>query len=229
MEKLTFKRQIRIGLGCIILGFILSEVFHNGIFSNIAWVIYGLLFLINPVFPKNAIVGKSGKNWLRLVGAVIVIAGLTTRFGVSDHFLEELSEESDMNITWGDLVEENDTHGGFHGDGTRIMVLQFTETLMEERMAENEKWHVFPLPSELQTVVYGKTEGNVTWGPYIEYDSVGIEIPDITNGYYYFKDRHAESNDPYDSSEVLGRHSFNFTLMLYDSDTDLLYIIKEDT
>lgn len=229
MKKLTFKRQMQIGIICIILGFVLSEIFHTGIFSNIAWVIYGMLFVVHPIFPKNAAEGKHGKLVLRIAGVILVLFGLMTHFGVSDHFLEELSKECDINITWGELVEENDTHGGFHGDGTRIMVIQFTETRLEEQMAENEKWKALPLSDELEKVVYGKTEGNVTSGPYIDYGSVEIKIPEISNGYYYFQDRHSESIDPYDSSVVLGRHSFNFTIMLYDCDTDLLYIVKEDT
>ena len=175
MKKLTFKRQMQLGIVCIILGFILSEI------------------------------------------------------GVSDHFLEELSKDVAINITWGEVVEENDTHGGFHGDGIRIMVIQFTETRLEEQMAETVLWNELPLPEELEKVVYGKTEGNSSTGPYIDYESVGIKIPEITNGYYYFKDRHSESTDLYDSSPILERHSFNFTILLYDCDTDLLYIIEEDT
>jgi len=229
MKKLTFKRQMQLGIVCIILGFILSEIFHTGIFSNIAWVIYGLLFVVHPVFPQNAAEGKHGRKVLRFAGVVLVLFGLTTHFGVSDHFLEELSKDVAINITWGEVVEENDTHGGFHGDGIGIMVIQFTETRLEEHMAETVLWNELPLPGELEKVVYGKTEGNSSTGPYIDYESVGIKIPEITRGYYYFKDRHSESTDLYDSSAILGRHSFNFTILLYDCDTDLLYIIEEDT
>ena len=47
MEKLTFKRQIVLGITLIIAGNILAFVFHKGIFSSIAWIIYGLLFFID--------------------------------------------------------------------------------------------------------------------------------------------------------------------------------------
>ena len=53
MEKLTFGIQIIIGIILIIIANVLSFVLHNGIFSNISWVIYGLLFIINPVYPKR--------------------------------------------------------------------------------------------------------------------------------------------------------------------------------
>ena len=53
MGKLTFKRQIIGGIILIIAGNILAFVFHKGIFSNIVWIIYGLLFIINPVYPEQ--------------------------------------------------------------------------------------------------------------------------------------------------------------------------------
>ena len=42
-------------------------------------------------------------------------------------------------------------------------------------------------------------------------------------------DRHSESEDIYDASRILSRNSFNFTILLYDCDTDLMYIVEEDT
>ena len=53
VEKLTFGIQIIIGIILIIIANVLSFVLHNGIFSNISWVIYGLLFIINPVYPER--------------------------------------------------------------------------------------------------------------------------------------------------------------------------------
>ena len=229
IKKLTFKRQMQIGIGCVVLGFICSEIFKNGIFSNIAWVIYGILFVINPVFPKNAVTGKNGKMWMRAAGILIVVWGLTSHFGVNDTYLDALSEEIGINIAWGNVVESEDSHGGFHGDGIKIMVIQFTETRLEEQMSTNELWNTFPVPDELEKIIYGKTEGTSTEGPYIDYDSVGTEIPEIANGYYYIKDRHSEATDSYDYSKILGRGSLNFTLLVYDCETDLLYICEMDT
>lgn len=169
------------------------------------------------------------RRLLKIIGVIIVCIVLTACFGIGDNYLKDLSKETNLDITRGDVISEADSHGGFHGDGTKIMVLQFMEPLPEEEMVENEKWYELPLPSELESVVYGKTEGNHTSGPYIGYQSVGIKIPEITNGYYYFKDRYPEAIDPYDYSEVLGRGAFNFTILIYDRDTDLLYICEEDT
>ena len=56
---------------------------HNGIFSNISWVIYGLLFIINPVYPERyGNNEKKAKLGVRIAGIICVAVGLLTRFAV---------------------------------------------------------------------------------------------------------------------------------------------------
>ena len=124
-----------------------------------------LLGFLISVFCRTAL-----KTKLMIVAAVIFLAAIVKiGFCVQENPLDKYSNETGMNLSWGDVIEDEDSHGGFHGDGTK------------------------------------------------------------TNGYYFFIDRHSENKDIYDSSEILNRHSFNFTILLYDCDTDLLYIIEEDT
>jgi len=54
-------------------------------------------------------------------------------------------------------------------------------------------------------------------------------IPEVDNGYYYFRDRHYQSTDPTDDSGVLGRASYNFTIAIYDTDSKILYYMELDT
>ena len=119
------------------------------------------------------------------------------------------------------VVEENDTHGGFHGDGTYLLVLDCSEN--KERALELVKeWKAFPLSENLKTVLYGNDT-------YISLLAEETKIPEITNGYYYFYDRHSESTDASDDTNLLSRASYNFTLAIYDSDTDRLYYVEFDT
>ena len=164
-----------------------------------------------------------------IIAAVIVMLILAAKLGAEENPLVKFSKETGINISWGDVLEEADSHGGFHGDGTKITIVHYTDSSLEPEMAESWAWKAIPLPAELEKVVYGKTEGDATTGPYIDYDSVGIELPKITHGYYFFMDRHSESEDIYDASRILSRNSFNFTILLYDCDTDLMYIVEEDT
>lgn len=81
MKKLTFKRQIIFGIALIVVGNTLAFVFHKGIFSNIVWIIYGLLFIINPVYPeKYRYNEKKAKIGVRIAGTICIIIGLITRF-----------------------------------------------------------------------------------------------------------------------------------------------------
>ena len=52
MKKLTFRAQIRISMTLFILCFILATITKQGVFNNIGWIVYGLFFIINPVWPQ---------------------------------------------------------------------------------------------------------------------------------------------------------------------------------
>lgn len=70
MKILTFKRQIILEIILIIIGNMLAFVFHNGIFTNIVWIMYGLLFIINPVYPEQYIIERKGKIGARIAGII---------------------------------------------------------------------------------------------------------------------------------------------------------------
>ena len=82
MKKLTYEKQLLIGVIFLLLMFICSTIFKKGIFCNIGWVVDGLLFVINPVCPKNSEGVKHIHLWIRLSGIIVIIIGLITRFGV---------------------------------------------------------------------------------------------------------------------------------------------------
>lgn len=80
MKRFTFKEQIILGVILVIVGNILAFIFHNGMFSNVVWIIYGLLFLLNPVYPEQYISEKKGKIAARIAGVVCIVIGLLTKF-----------------------------------------------------------------------------------------------------------------------------------------------------
>ncbi len=85
MKRPSFKLQIIFGLALIVIGNTLAFVFHNGVFSNIAWIIYGLLFVVNPSYPERFKYGgneRKAKICVRIVGILCIIIGLITRFVV---------------------------------------------------------------------------------------------------------------------------------------------------
>lgn len=83
MIKFTFKQQI-ITTAIVLLGtFLLSILLKQGIFFNLGWIVSGLMFVFNPVYPDlsvNANLDNIEKS-IRVVGIVLVAIGLSGFFG----------------------------------------------------------------------------------------------------------------------------------------------------
>ena len=146
---------------------------------------------------------------------LLAILLLLSACGKSDA-LSRVCAECETDLHGGVIEAESDSHGGFHNDGCLQLIIQYDESFDTNDMESNPHWHTLPLAGSLRTFVYQ---------PYDE----KLSIPEIKNGYYYFRDRHSESSDPYDDGELLDRYSFNFTLAIFDCDTKKLYFIKYDT
>lgn len=143
----------------------------------------------------------------RLTAALLILI-LLCACG-KDNTLESFSKDCGINLSWGDVVSAEDTHGGFHGDGLGYMRVHYTDGSVTGEMAENEHWNALPLPDKFSPFEFVPTE--------------------IENGYYWFYDRNSEASTPYDDSELLDRCSYNFTLAIYDSDNNDLYLYIYDT
>lgn len=82
MKKLTFQTQFRLLVIFFILCFIACTITKQGIFNNIAWIVYGAAFLINPVWPAAWDYADHQKLTLgcRVGGILAIVIGLITRF-----------------------------------------------------------------------------------------------------------------------------------------------------
>ena len=116
------------------------------------------------------------------------------------------------------VMDELDTHGGFHGDGSYRLILDCSGN-RQEALEIVRGWKPLPL-----------SENGSKAGMWYGYNLVKeANIPTIKNGYYIFKDRHSDSIDRTDDSELFDRTSFNFSIAIYDSDTDIMYYFEFDT
>ena len=83
MKLLTFARQAWLCLIVFVVCMVLSFTLQIGLFHNAAWIFYGVIFFVHPVWPK--VVDWQDPRKLRLgirIGAGLCIAvGLLTRFG----------------------------------------------------------------------------------------------------------------------------------------------------
>lgn len=140
--------------------------------------------------------------------------------------ISEISEMLDIKISDENMINHIETHGGFHGDGLTFYSMEITdEGTVEEIESE---WKSLPLTENITALVYGIKDESSSIGPYISEDGEAL-FPNVENGYYYFYDRHSESTDHYDDTDVLDRHSFNFVIAVFDTDTNRLYYSKFDT
>lgn len=123
------------------------------------------------------------------------------------------------------VEEEADDHGGFLGDGLYYLIMDCSSN--KEKAFENVSgWNELPLSENLSLVMYGGEKDGEIYGYNL---AEKAKIPNVENGCYYFRDRHSESSDSSDDSELFSRSSFNFSLAVYDRDTNKFYYFAFDT
>ena len=142
------------------------------------------------------------------------------QFDISEMIGIEISDE-DMN-----MINHIETHGGFHGDGTTFYSMEIiNDDTIEEIKSE---WKELPLTENLTALIYGLEDESASIGPYISEDGEAL-FPNVDHGSSSFFDRPDESEDHFDDVNVLSRHSFNFVIAIFDTDTNRLYYTKFDT
>ena len=222
MKKLTYARQILVGLILLSLGHLLSWVTGWQYFQNLGWIAYGLLFLIHPVWLESASQNPRIKTYVRIAGAVVILIGLMLRVGGEDDYLQRhISESIGVDVSSGAVEIHYDDHGGFQGEGTGYAVLSFNDENLEQGIASPGGWKKLPLTDNLQTLIYGtRTETKAT-GPFI-----GVTFPKVEEGYWYFYDRQGKTES---DKQVLDRNSYNYTFAIYDAENNRLYVCEYDT
>ena len=119
--------------------------------------------------------------------------------GLKDTAAEHLNVSLD-NTT---VLEEWDTHGGFHGDGEAFIKLSCKDGFEESLGSE---WNPLPLQGDAYRYFY-------EWGGVFEHLESGERvIPEVENGYWYYKN----------TGEM------NWEFALFDCDENILYFYVFD-
>lgn len=129
-----------------------------------------------------------------------------------------------------------DTHGGFHGDGETVIIMSLTPE-QEAQLLKNTQngfcRYDLPFSQPISIALYGgymdRGGTNYYHGSLFNTESGEPIVPQISNGFYLFYDRHSESTDPSNDSRLHYRGSWNFDLAVYDADTRTLYYLVLDT
>ena len=133
-----------------------------------------------------------------------------------------ISERLELDLSECKITKHKDTHGGFLGDGDYFAKIECTNKI-DETIRSN--WKELPISDEINTILE-LVQCNST-SCKSAYDKYGI--PKISNGYYFFLDRHSMSTGNKDDSELNTRSSYNFSLGIYDLDTNIIYYYELDT
>lgn len=129
--------------------------------------------------------------------------------------------ELDLDVMPDGTVEYNiDNHGGFHGDGTTYIQIQWEDgSEILKQIEGKEDWYPTPMPENLRKLA-------------LRMSGLDVQFPadgEIGEGYYFFMDRHNDATDRQDYTAALGRYSYNFTLVIYSINERTLYYCEVDT
>ena len=168
------------------------------------------------------------KRRIILLLCVIFAAALLLSSCVSS-YRDEISAVTGLDVSGKATVTYTNNHGGFLGDGATVITMSFFDNNLEEQIVKNERWRALPMSTNVAVALYGGTaENGAEWSSVVN-DLSDFEMPEITNGYWFFKDRHPQKTDEYDDSEMFSRASFNFVIAVFSVETNTLYYFQIDT
>ncbi len=219
-------------LGCLMAGmWFLSSLIKVTSFVEIISALIGALigatYIISYIFALNKTWNDkkfSIKSFLPIAHCLLALIYLFSLKPTSD-YIDKTTEHFGFTKRDFTVVEELDTHGGFLGDGSYYLILDCSNN-KEQALDEVKCWKKLPLSENLNLIMYGGEKDGVTYGYELAKEA---HMPKISNGYYMFEDRHSESKDSKNDSDLLDRHSSNFSVAIYDCDTDRLYYFEFDT
>lgn len=140
---------------------------------------------------------------------------------------QRISRMTHINVSFGSVLSSMETHGGFFGDGNTYLALQFSNDHLENEIKQNPNWHQLQLTPSL-AIFLGLYDDSSMGSSITDEDGKPL-FPHIKNGYYFFQDRSSQSTDIYDDSHAWDPIPHNFTLAIYDSDTEIFYFYERDT
>lgn len=146
------------------------------------------------------------KRCIGLIAFVVCISSLLcgcNLFANEKSTKDTAAEHLQLDLNNTTVLDEWDTHGGFHGDGEAFIKLSCPDGFEESLGSE---WKPLPLDGEAYQYFY-------EWGGVFEHPETNEKcIPEVKNGYWYFKSTGA----------------MNWVFALYDREESILYFYEFD-
>ena len=142
--------------------------------------------------------------------------------------ITKISNEIELDVSAGELIFQFETEHRWMGDGVAYFEISFTDiqsdSIIDEIMLLSS-WKELPTSNNLNIALYGDSTRNSLFA---DEDEIP-ELPIINHGYYYFNNRHSEADESENESTIFGRYSYNFTVALFDLDTNKMHYLTIDT
>lgn len=135
-----------------------------------------------------------------------------------------------ISLPRGVSIKYTDSHGGFHGDGDLYAIVSFPDDETAARFSdgiEKAGWQT-ALSDEMYPWFYGgdvTIEGKASSTDGYFHD-MGLDVPAVKDGYFFYRDRYLEQ---YGEACSFAPYTQNFTIAIFDADTDKLYFIEGDS
>lgn len=137
-----------------------------------------------------------------------------------------LQREFGFDVSNFTVLQENDSHGGFLGDGVYYITLDCSNNVDKARDIASS-WKALPFSEGLNACMYGGEFNGVNYSALVD----KAYFPKVENGVYKFLDRYSSEYvaNREDETLFLTRRSYNFSVAIYDFDADCLYYFEIDT
>lgn len=162
-----------------------------------------------------------------IIGSIIVVALFILVACGSKTVQDTVSKQLGLSVSGGKEVLNLNEYTS--SEGHSCIAISFDDDTVLEEIKGNSEWKAFPLDDTVQALIYGlDDERGGKCGPFLSDSQNNALVPEIQNGYYILIDRQFKK-DKSTRKDILNRPSFNFTVGLYDTDTNTLYSCKLDT
>ena len=162
----------------------------------------------------------------KIVVSIVTISIILTGCSKND-ILTSISKEIGVDISSEKILEEKDDHGGFCGDGIKIVKIKIENKQFISELESSSEWKP-QISKAIQGFLYGLEEGDCEYRPFISDEDDTPLIPTFSHAYYFIKNRNSDSRD-LKGTELLEFPSANVTIAVYDTETSVLYYCEYDS
>ena len=154
------------------------------------------------------------KKFLSLLLALLCVAALPACSGFEKTEKDVLSSMiGKIDLSKGEVTTYASEHEVLN-KGTTYGEVLFSDDSFLGTVKSHKDWKSLPMSEDASTLFFG---GEMPL------------FPAVTNGYYYFRDRHKDCTDATDESQFLKRETLNYTVAVYNADTKMLYVYVYNT